>query len=138
MRPMSAVDRLDQIEARAQAATEGPWEWHPYGVSGRTLATPGPVIGGFPTHELNVLKTTDDWPPNDPDAEFIAAARTDVPVLVAAVRAVLDKHQPLDAIHTVTGKPLQVCSGCGRDRDWMPWPCPTVQAVTDALGGERA
>ena len=127
VRTMSAVDRLDQIEARAQTATEGPWGWHPYGVSGRTLATPGPVIGGFPTHELNVLKTTDDWPPTDPDAEFIAAARTDVPALVAAVRAVLDKHRRDGS---------EVAGWCLHDG--RPWPCPTVRAVTDALGGERA
>ena len=75
------TDRLDEIEARADAATPGAWEWHPYMGSGATLAKPN-----HPFHELNILKTTDDWPPVAADAEFIAAARTDVPALLAEVR----------------------------------------------------
>ena len=78
--PMT-TERLDEIEARANAATQGPWERHPYMGSGATLAKPN-----HPFHELNILKTTDDWPPVAADAEFIAAARTDVPALLAEVR----------------------------------------------------
>ena len=114
-------DRLAEIEARANAATQGPWEWHPYMGSGATLAKPN-----HPFHEVNILKTTDDWPPVAPDAEFIAAARTDVPALVAALRAVLDLHY---------GEPYaqgpDYCAECEHR-----WPCPTVQAVADALGVE--
>jgi hypothetical protein len=54
---------LDVIEVRAEMATEGPWEvpWPP-----KTLTT------------VSALQAE--------DAAFIAAARTDVPVLVAALR----------------------------------------------------
>ncbi len=74
-------ERLDEIKARAEAATEGPWTGNNgdgYGAyyvdnpTGRTVARCdyGPYEGSR-------------------DAEFIAHARTDVPDLVAAVEAVL-------------------------------------------------
>ena len=87
--PMT-TERLAEIEARANAATQGPWEWHPYMGSGATLAKPN-----HPFHELNILKTTDDWPPVAADAEFIAAARTDVPALLAEVRRLQDAAQAI-------------------------------------------
>ena len=88
---MSAADRLDQIEARANAATEGPWTPDEY-----TEVDPD----GF--YELSRVIAPDldgdDWCAIGvvhtgilrPDADFIAAARTDVPALVAALRAVLE------------------------------------------------
>ena len=93
---MSAADRLNEIEARANAATEGPWtpdeytEVDPDGFYelSRVIA-PDPdgddwcAIGVVHT---GILRT---------DADFIAHARTDVPALVAALRAVqevLDKR----------------------------------------------
>jgi len=79
-RPDRHLD-LDEIEARANAASGGPWEWCDYGNSGQALIQPGSG-----THDLNVLKTTDDWPPNLRDATFIAHARTDVPALIAEVK----------------------------------------------------
>ncbi len=80
---------LDAIEARAEAATPGPWigssvpSGRKYGVisvkdygewtrsGGRPLA----VLLGIPTHGRH------------PDTQFIAHARTDVPALVAELRA---------------------------------------------------
>jgi hypothetical protein len=61
--PALTLADLDVIEARAEMATEGPWEvpWPP-----KTLTT------------VSALQAE--------DAAFIAAARTDVPVLVAALR----------------------------------------------------
>ena len=73
---MSAADRLNEIEARANAATEGPWEADP--LEGN-LDAPG---GGVRVAEVGMWR--------DDDANFIARARTDVPALVAALRAVLD------------------------------------------------
>ena len=149
------TDRLDEIEARADAATPGPWEWHPYMGSGATLAKPN-----HPFHELNILKTTDDWPPVAADAEFIAAARTDVPQLVAALRAVLDQHHRVD-VGVIRGDcareecdhegacpevPFAVCDACYSIADQIDpylyerggvdvvaWPCPTVQTIADEI-----
>lgn len=104
---MTAIDRLNQIEAIANAATEGPWSW-----ACRTSADGDhwAVYKGDTAHAL--ASNRDGW---GPDAEFIAAARTDVPWLIgqvrfllgelaaavadnekkdAALRAVLDLHRP--------------------------------------------
>ena len=151
-------ERLAEIEARANAATQGPWEWHPYMGSGATLAKPN-----HPFHELNILKTTDDWPPVAADAEFIAAARTDVPALLAEVRRlqaaverVRELHRPgdysasrgvwtwWDVCPTCGDKAGVHPCGCWRDVDEdghickacskpgrvsEPWPCPTIAAL---------
>jgi hypothetical protein len=71
---------LDQIEARAEAVTPGPW-----------FAKENDLIGGW------CVMPVDDVPSNGVHevadfahreaAEFIAAARSDVPALVARVRA---------------------------------------------------
>jgi hypothetical protein len=121
---MTAADRLAELAALADAATPGPWVWHGYMESGQTLAFPNE-----PYHEANVLKTTDDWPPTDADAAFIAASREAVPALIAALRAVLDEHREVGSD-----------GGCVRCASWIegvptpePWPCPTVRAITSAL-----
>lgn len=84
---MSISDRLEQIAARAEAATEGPWEARilsPY--KGGTVYEPSgyPLPGCFNCGENEATY-------EEADAEFIAASRTDVVDLVAALRAVLDE-----------------------------------------------
>lgn len=109
IRPDTAAERLAEIQARAEAATPGPWHEEAGNVHvehGR-LAT----IGG--TYVTAV-----------PDAEFIAHAREDVPALVAALRAVL-------AVHAPNGMPVNRCT-----EDRLPYHlCPTVAAIELALGG---
>ena len=72
------TDRLDEIEARADAATPGAWEAWDRGI-------------GFEVH-VNGEGLNSEFRETfrQADAEFIAAARTDVPQLVAALRAVLE------------------------------------------------
>jgi hypothetical protein len=72
-------EELAAIKARAEAASDGPWEAIPdpaYGDDGYLLAV-GPVwaLGGG-TLDLNV---------GDDDAAFICAAREDIPRLVTEV-----------------------------------------------------
>ena len=100
---MSAADRLNEIEARASAATEGPWV---YGGKNR-IATPvidvdeadwgGEELSGYAIH---AQQDTGAW--RYADAEFMAHARTDVPWLIeqvrkrdAALQAALDLHKPV-------------------------------------------
>lgn len=87
---------LRQIKLRALAATEGPWSW-----SGRVA----PVLSGYAGTSYRYSKEVIEAEHHgecgcrsacqlevtvDPlDAEFIAAARSDVPRLVAALEAVL-------------------------------------------------
>jgi hypothetical protein len=90
-------ERLAEIQARADAATPGPWQWH---ISRRTLdyrlQTAGwDVVMGFARWgrnsaqpEFNIdglLHHGADLGQPHPDAEFIAHARQDVADLVAEV-----------------------------------------------------
>lgn len=58
-------------------------------------------------------------------------SRADARTLAAALRAVLALHRPLNDL----GSPP--CSSCLGDEDgestFVPWPCPTVRAITAAL-----
>ncbi len=68
-------------------------------------------------------------------AEFISAAREDVPTMADALLRVLDIHTPIDALNTRYNVRQQVCTGCGTDDgNWSVWPCATVRAVTGEEG----
>ena len=65
------------------------------------------------------------------DAEFIAHARTDVPALVAALRAVLELHvkaRPITVAYD-TQERRGYCYVCAEN-----WPCRTVTAIHQHLG----
>lgn len=78
---------LDEIAARADAATEGPWEATPNDrivSSTKTWPEGDPYdVAGMFGHKGAVVEGC-----RTPDAEFIAHAREDVPRLVAALKAV--------------------------------------------------
>ena len=138
---MSAADRLNEIEARANAATEGPWAPDEY-----TEVDPD----GF--YELARVIAPDpdgdDWCAIGvvhtgilrPDAEFIAHARADVPALVAALRAVLDLHRahectssfadddPCFIMHGGSCALSGTCRECHNNH-----PCLTARAIEESL-----
>ena len=154
------TDRLDEIQARADAATEGPWRaGTEEGVDyGSVMGAPRSIGGGYVTVPILV----DDLSIYEGTAEFIAAARTDVPQLVAALRAVLDQHHRVD-VGVIRGDcaqeecdhegacpevPFAVCDACYSIADQIDpylyerggvdvvaWPCPTVQTIADAPSG---
>ena len=82
---------------------------------------------------------------DDHDAEFIAAARTDVPWLLEqvdrrdkALGKVLELHQPVTDGMGFTehgyGGISPACGACGTSDEYaVPYPCPTVEAITAAL-----
>ena len=116
------MNRLDEIEAHANAATEGPWVGirYPDGFLGR-------VIGG------NGFGVAEDFP-DDADAEFIAHARTDVPDMAAALRAVLELHKE-DGHGWGPGESF--CTECQQGYGLLvPYPCPTVTAIRQHLGDD--
>lgn len=77
---------LEEIEARANAATDGPWWAWDRGVGWHiALGTPKDVDDwGHPSHLLPEGFRTDIS--RQADAEFIAHARTDIPKLIEEVR----------------------------------------------------
>lgn len=82
------ADELAAIEARAHAATEGPWrtlrETDEFGTLGM------PVVQMYRDEKLVVGHSKDWGSMSEPvvDAEFIAHAREDVPRLAAEVRRI--------------------------------------------------
>lgn len=109
---MNITDRLDEIEARANAATTGPWSHCLDELRNRT------AVHRIGSSEVNAdvaftYRDRDGRGPGMQDAEFIAHARTDVPALVAALRALLDAH-------TASEESVWGCKECG-----YSLPCPT-------------
>ena len=110
------MNRLDQIEARANAATEGPWEAH--GSLITSLTGPGGEVAEA----------------SGQDTEFIAHARTDVPDMAAALRAVLKLHKE-DGHGWGPGESF--CTECQQGYGLLvPYPCPTVAAIRRHLGDD--
>lgn len=82
--------------------------------------------------------------------DFGELRQDDGDALLSAVEGVLALHQKAEYANRVyrgSGKPdtewtVSYCIECGmdlnRDEHVMDsWPCPTVKALTDALGGEK-
>ena len=126
------MTRLNEIEARANAATEGPWEGirYPDWFLGRV------IVSG----ELSVCVAEDF--PDDADAEFIAHSRTDVHDMAAALRAVLEIHQDGGESQGYLddgsyGDLPNCCTECGSLGEYgVPYPCPTVTAIRRHLGDD--
>jgi len=78
-----SLPELDAIKARADAATEGPWEADQFGAAMNGRDSWHVRSSGKPGVQVFLNGTLAK------DAEFIAAARSDVPRLVAALEAVL-------------------------------------------------
>jgi hypothetical protein len=82
---------LQAIEERAKAATPGPWEVRPAEWSKDSRC--GGIVAADDTDI--VITDSGTYPPEMPDALFIAHARLDIPALVAEVRRLQGKHERL-------------------------------------------
>ncbi|MDO4240764.1 hypothetical protein [Micrococcus sp.] len=116
---MSPVNqRLDQIEGRSNSATPGPWMADRNGVG---------------TQQGNLLYVGDTPTPHA-DVAFIVYARQDVPDMVAALRAVLKLHRRSPHDRWVGFPRADRQEGyCMEDQE--TWPCATVRAAEETLGG---
>ena len=133
--------RVQAIQKLAEAATEGPWHWVDYEtdapvapggesqvfrVSLRTVAEhETPSVGPLPHFILSEVQYEQE---TSNDARFIAAARTEVPWLCAALLEALDTIDKARALH-VRAIAAKVCRECGDS-----WPCPTWQALNPQNG----
>ena len=131
------MNRLNEIEARANAATEGPWEWEGEAKAeweiGANSLVPSrrpddPVLYGYGYDASGIEVKT------PADAEFIAHARTDMPDMAAALRAVLKLHKE-DGHGWGPGESF--CTECQQGYGLLvPYPCPTVTAIRHYLGDD--
>ena len=115
---------LDEIEARANAATPGPWTYHDG--CGYVEVPPCGAIEFKPGWERSVhflARVHNNHVEGEDglgfDGAFIAAARTDVPALIARVRELeaecaalrallVDAHRELATIEAITVSPSGV------------------------------
>ena len=119
---------LDHTDTLAGQATGGAWEWVP-SITTQARYRPAKVStlvwGGGDAAEAALPHST-------ADAAFIAHARTALPAAVAALRAVAELHAPFQA-----GRPFcRVCTEADDTAYTLPWPCPTITAITDAIGDQ--
>ena len=129
---MSDVEAfLGRVEELASRATEGPWRasilhgvTYEDGSSSHVAGIyPGSTSGPPPVFVTNSIDKR--------DAEFITHARTDVPQLAAALRAVLDVISP----HYATMLRREAKFGRTRSSCCCKQ-CQTMHAIADALGIE--
>lgn len=116
---------LDEIAARADAATLGPWEVD-RGIGKDAVTAP---------YQTNMVRPVCEVRSPAMNSEFIAHAREDVPRLLNALRAVEAVHKPEEYARSQTGL---VCTHCidAIAYDFWPleYPCPTIKAIREALG----
>lgn len=135
---MNARDWIATRREIEQSATDGPWmsEWDTSDEWWTIHGQPNPTKGDdrMVCPEVATLQHSEDW---TADVDFITDTRTSLPLALDALDAVLDVHQPVDALDVARrpGQQLtQVCTGCGTDDgNWQRWPCPTVRAIEEAL-----
>lgn len=110
--------RLDALRERVEKATPGPWE--NYGDGDHEVYQAA-------EHDNGDLGPYIAWSvPAKDDAVFIAAARTDVERMEAALRAVMDTHRPMRDYGGT------VCAECEQS-----YPCLTIEEVEAALEGDN-
>jgi len=142
--------RVQAIQKLAEAATEGPWETNGCDLISTPLKnryqSAEDVLPGeeHPDYDMlaervtdlenamylgeTTLISTDDKERAWTDARFIAAARTEVPWLSAALLEALDTIDKAKRLHFDKGNGF--CYDCDSG-----WPCPTWQALN---GGNEA
>ena len=96
------IDRLDHIKGRADMATDGPW------VAEYSKEQGNCVIPHDARSTREAVAVTRLFH-QQADAEFIAAARTDVPALVDALIRVLDRCDRAISFPTPDGEMRQAC-----------------------------
>lgn len=117
---------LDQIDRLDKDVTPGPWavdKDNPRGIH-------DPLVV-YPEDDGGVIAYVQ---PDHDDAEFIALARTFAPAAAKALRAVLELHTPQWSVDLPPGG--YICAACNIPVESEP--CPTIQAIHDAIGDPDA
>ena len=126
------MKRLDEIEARTNAATEGPWEVNGPDQPWATISHGSDsILHAYEQHHpycegCECGDPRSEVALSDEDAEFIAHARTDMPALAAVARYALSQHSK-DEAHNE-------CGHCADSYGEDGWPCSTVREIHRLLG----
>ena len=123
---------LTRLREQTNKATPGPWK-----------ADDGFVTSLSGNGEI-IVECSDPEPFDIDNAKHIASSRTTVPALLDTFEEVLRIHQDggesqgyLDDGHY--GDIPHCCTECGSLGEYgVPYPCPTVTAITTALNGDAA
>ena len=123
---------LDEIKARLEAATPGPWELANPRPDGRNMVQRrGYDLYGDEVSEMIIIDT------NPSDAEFIAHSPETQAKLLDALEAVEALHRPVEATYFSADDEFSVtvCGTCFSEAEEIPerYPCPTIAAIAEAL-----
>lgn len=94
-----------------------------------------------PTEQLAVIRAEYwDWYEDDDedryeDTKSFELVRNRLPHVLAAVESVLALHKPGTVMPSRSGLPQCIECSDADSSGPVPWPCPTVRAITDALNG---
>ena len=114
---------LAAIRARAEAATEGPWDY-----AGQGWVRHGDMsVGSDQIPEVLAATVL-----SDADGAFIAHAREDIPALLAEIDRLNATIQRVRELHSSEGRTwadFDTCADCHK-----AYPCPTTRALE---GGEQ-
>ena len=121
------MSRLDEIKARAEAATEGPWvECSEYPADGLVSA---PLAERYRREDegqgwssvydqWQIIRTDSGYyPPNDADMAFIAHSREDIPWLIERVEQLEEVVQGVAEMDPCGMTEAGECGYCGQERD---------------------
>ena len=114
---MTIETRLAEIRARVEAATEGPWMVDPEDF-GTILASNDGGFDGY--HIADVHDHDGGMFPVEHNGQFIAASRTDLPDLLAAVEAVMGRLPSLLEAAWDDGNALGLDGWTGPERGEEP------------------
>ena len=123
---MTIESRLAEVRARVDAATEGPWApWYdqdgaPH-MDGLLMVGNGDGVipeGAIWIEDVDINPVAHTYTPED--REFIAASRTDLPALLAAVQAVREKLPSLLEAAWDDGNALGLDGWIGPERGEEP------------------
>lgn len=122
-----ARETLNRIRDRVNATVEGPWE-----AREESPTMSGTVWNLRRAYTPGILMSFTEYRHGMVNAEFIAASRTDIPVLLDVAESVLARHRKSDYTRLI-GSPRATGEEYYCMEDQKPYPCPTVTDIENIM-----